>query len=133
MMFLSYSDAAVKAFCKKSGGEYPSAFLLFRKLLGVWDFLFVNAHQVGKFVINLCVVIEAAKFFLTCALCKYRYRQTGVCIGAKIDTGFVVEQVGDGNRQRLIAAVQNIFLLIVGVCFFTGQGFSYAVFSSPTS
>ena len=74
-------------------------------------------------MINLCVIIEAAKFFLTCALCKYRYRQTGVRIGAEADAGFVVEQVGDGNRQRLIAAVQNIFLLVVGVCLFTGQGF----------
>lgn len=64
-----------------------------------------------KLVIDSGVVVVAVEEARTCALCVYSYRKSGVRIGSEVNTGLVVQQVCDGNGERLVASVEQVLFL----------------------
>ena len=72
-----------------------------------------NAHQGGQLRVNLGVVVVAVEGVGARALCQHRNRQAGMAVRGEGHAGFVVDDVGDGNAQRLVGAVKYRLLLIV--------------------
>ena len=56
-------------------------------------------------MIDIGIVVIAVEILGTLTVSKNCYRQTGVRIAGEINAGFVVENVGDGDGEGVVAAV----------------------------
>ena len=69
------------------------------------------AGQLGEVEVDVGVVVVALKQLLAGAHGKHGDGQAGVAVAAEVDARLVVEDVGDGDAERLVAAVEDVLLL----------------------
>ena len=88
-------------------------FSFLKKILFMSDFLLklLYVSQACQLCVNLGVVIIAVEGFLSDTLHQYFYGKSGMCVGTKVYTALVIENVCDGYSQRFVASVFYVLFL----------------------
>ena len=71
------------------------------------------AEHAGQLVIDLSIVVVAVELPGVNTVGQHGHGQAGVAVRGEGDAGLVVDDVGEGDAQRLVGAVEHIFLLLV--------------------
>mgnify|MGYP006064335869 CR=1 FL=1 len=73
----------------------------------------LHVQHTGQLVEDLGVVIVAVELLGIDAVGQHGHGQAGVAVGGEGDAGLVVDDVGDGDAQGLVGAVEHILLLLI--------------------